>query len=52
MVPTDRPKLVHNQCVIEVFEGVFVLSRCFLDFSVGVGFFFSKELVISLPFSL
>ena len=30
---------VHNRCVIEVFGGVFVLSRCFLDFSVGVGAF-------------
>ena len=27
--PTDRPKLVRNRCVIEVFGGVFVLSiRC------------------------
>ena len=34
--PTDRPKSVHNRCVIEVFEGVFVMSRCVLDFSVGV----------------
>ena len=30
--PTDRPKSVRNRCVIEVFGGVFVLSRCFLDF--------------------
>ena len=36
---TDRPKSVRNCCVIEVFGGVFVLSRCFLDFSVGVGAF-------------
>ena len=35
----DRPKSVHNRYVIEVFGGVFVLSRCFLDFSVGVGAF-------------
>ena len=33
---TDRPKSVRNRCVIEVFGGVFVLSRCLLDFSVGV----------------
>ena len=33
---TDRPTSVHIRCVIEVFGGVFVLSRCFLDFSVGV----------------
>ena len=35
---TDRPKSVQNRCVIEVFGGVFfMLSRCVLDFSVGVG---------------
>ena len=34
---TDRPKSAHNCCVIEVFGGVFVLSCCFLDFSVGLG---------------
>ena len=28
-----------NRCVIEVFDGIFLLSRCFLDFSVGVGAF-------------
>ena len=39
VTPTDRPKSVHNRCVIEVFGGVFVLSRSFLDFSVGVGAF-------------
>ena len=39
VTPTDRPKSVRNRCVIEVFVDVFVLSRCFLDFSVGVGAF-------------
>ena len=39
VTPTDRPKLVRNRCVIEVFGGVFMLSRCFLDFSVGEGVF-------------
>ena len=39
VTPTDRPKSVRNRCVIEVFGGVFMLSRCFLDFSVGVGAF-------------
>ena len=39
VTPTDRPKSVHNRYVIEVFGGVFVLLRCFLDFSVGVGAF-------------
>ena len=39
VTPIDRPKSVRNRRVIEVFCGVFVLSRCFLDFSVGVGVF-------------
>ena len=34
---TDRPKTVRNRSVIEVFSGVFVLSR--FNFSVGVGAF-------------
>ena len=37
VTPIDRPKSVRNRCVIEVFGAVFMLSRCFLDFSVGVG---------------
>ena len=36
VTPTDRPKSVRNRCVIDVFVVVCVLSRCFLDFSVGV----------------
>ena len=36
---TGRRKSVRNRCVIEVFDGVFVLSSFFLDFSVGVGAF-------------
>ena len=28
--------MVRNRCVIEDFGGVFVMSRYFLDFSVGV----------------
>ena len=39
VTPTDRPKSVWNRCVIEVFGCFFMLSRCFLDFSVGVGAF-------------
>ena len=35
---TDRPKSVHNRCVIEVFVCVFVVVT-FLDFSIGVGSF-------------
>ena len=50
--PTDRPKSVRNHCVIEVFGGVFVLSRCFLDFSVGVGALFIGLSQISFFFSL
>ena len=37
--PTDHLKSVYNCFVVEDFGGVFVLSRCFFDFSVGVGFF-------------
>ena len=29
--PTDRHKSVRNRCVIKLFVGVFVLSRCFVD---------------------
>ena len=39
VTPTDRPKSVCNRCLIEVFGGFFVLSRCFYDFSVDVGAF-------------
>ena len=39
VTPTDRSKSVRNCCVIEIFGGVFVLSRCYLDFSVSVGAF-------------
>ena len=38
VTPTDRPQSVRNRCVIEVFGGVFVLSRCFLDFCGCRGF--------------
>ena len=51
VTPTDRPKSVHNSCAIKVFGGVFMLSRCFLDCSVGVGVL-SQDWVRSLPFSL
>ena len=33
---TDSPGSVRNRNVIEVLSGVFVLSRCFWGFSVGV----------------
>ena len=39
VTPTDRPKSVRNRCLIEDFGGVFVLSRCFLNVSVGEGAF-------------
>ena len=35
----DRLKSVGNRCVIESFGGVFVLSLCYLQFSVGEGGF-------------
>ena len=36
IIPTDRPKSVSNRCVIKVLVALVMLSRCFLDFSVGV----------------
>ena len=39
ITPSGRPKSVLNHCVIELFDGVFALSRCFLNFSVGAGAF-------------
>ena len=39
VTPTDRPKLVCNPCVIELFCGLFVLSLCPFDISVGIGAF-------------
>ena len=51
VTPTDRPKSVRNSCVIKVFGGVFVLSRCFLDCSVGVGVFVTGLSQISYFFS-
>ena len=51
VTPTDLPKSVRNSCVIKVFGGVFMLSRCFLDCSVGVGFFVTGLSQISFFFS-
>ena len=48
---TDRPKSVRNRCVIGSFGGVVVLSRSFLDFSVGVGAFVIGMSQISSFFS-
>ena len=52
VTPTDRPKSVRNRCVIEVFCGVFVFSRCFLDFSVGIRAFVIGLSQISTFFTL
>ena len=52
VTPTDRPKSVRNSCVINVFGGVFMLSRCFLDCSVGVGVFVIGLSQISSFFSI
>ena len=52
VTPTDRPKSVHNSCVIKVFDGVFMFSRCFLDCSVGVGVYVTGLSQISSFFSL
>ena len=50
--PTDRPKCVRNRCVIKDCGGVFMLSRCFLDFSMGVGAFVTGLSQISSFFPL
>ena len=42
---------VRNSCVIKVFGGVFMLSRCFLDCSVGVGVFVTGLIQSSSFFS-
>ena len=52
VTPTDRPKSVRNSCVIKVSGGVFMLSRCFLDCSVGVGVFVTGLSQISSFFSV
>ena len=51
VTPTDRPKSVRNRCVIKVFGGGFVLSRCFLDFSGGVWAFVIRSSQIFSFFS-
>ena len=37
VIPTDCPKSVRVRCVIEVFGSVFMLSHCFLNYSMGEG---------------
>ena len=39
VTPTGRPKAVRYRCVLEVLDGAFVMSRCFLDFSLVVEVF-------------
>ena len=51
VTPTDRPKSVYNSCEIKVFGGVFMLSRCFLDCSDGVGVYVTGLSQISAFFS-
>ena len=51
VTPTDRLKSVRDRCVIEVSGGFLVLSRCFLDFSLGVGAFVIGRSQISSFFS-
>ena len=50
VTPTDRPKSVHNLCVIEVFGGVSVLTLDF-HFLMVLGLL-SLDWVRSLSFSL
>ena len=51
VIPTDRPKSVHNRCVIELFVVLFVLSLCPFDISAGVGAFVIGQGQISSFFS-
>ena len=51
VTPTDRPKSVRNSCVIKVFGGVCMLTRCLLDCSVGVEVFVTGLSQISSFFS-
>ena len=51
VTPTDRPKSVRNRCVIKVFGGVFILSRCFLGCAGGVVVFVTGLSQISSFFS-
>ena len=37
VTPTDRPKSVRNRSLSKFLVAFFVLSACFLNFSVGVG---------------
>ena len=39
VTPTDRPKSVHNRCVIELFVELIVLSLCPFHIFAGVGAF-------------
>ena len=52
VTPTDRPKSVHNRCLIERFVALFVLSLCPFDISVCVGAFVIGLSQISSFFSL
>ena len=59
VTPTDRPKSVRSRCVIEFlleflclfYVLLFMLSRCFFDFSVGVWVFIIGLSQISSFFS-
>ena len=51
VTPTDRPKSIHNRCVIELFVELFVLSFCPFDISAGKGAFVIGLSQISSLFS-
>ena len=42
VTPTDRPKSVHNRCVIEVLVAFLCCQVAFWIFSVGVGVFVKR----------
>ena len=52
VTPTNCLKSVRNRCGIKVLVAFFMLSRCFLDFSVCVGAFVTGLSQISSFFSV
>ena len=53
VIPTYLPNSVPNRCVIDVFGGIFVLSLCLLDISVGISDLVCHRTEYDLfPFSL
>ena len=50
VTPTDRPKSVRNRCVIDVFDGVLMLSIAFSNFCSNRVFFCHRTESVFLLF--